>query len=43
MNWLEKFIICLYSVFTIGKFSLYMELSRARKRKWFGHSDNDFF
>lgn len=43
MNWLEKFIICLYSVFTIGEFSLYMELSRARKRKWFGHSDNDFF
>ena len=43
MNWLEKFIICLYNVFTIGEFSLYMELSRARKRKWFDHSDNDFF
>lgn len=43
MNWLERYIICLYSAFTIGEFSLHMELSRARKRKWFDNNDNDFF
>lgn len=40
MNCLEKFVICLYSVFTVGSFSTYLELSRARRRNWF--EDNDF-
>ena len=43
LNWLERFIICLYSAFTIGEFSLYMELSRARKRNWFEDRINDYF
>ncbi|HGA1225539.1 TPA: hypothetical protein ACIRGX_002107, partial [Streptococcus suis] len=42
MNWLEKFVICLYSAFTVGSFSTHLELSRARRRNWFEDKDNDF-
>lgn len=41
MNWIEKFIIKLYSVFVVGKYSTYLELSRARRRNWFD-SNGDF-
>ena len=43
LNWLEKFVICLYSTFTVGKFSINLELSRARRRNWFEDRINDFF
>lgn len=43
LNWLEKFVICLYSAFTVGKFSINLELSRARRRNWFEDRINDFF
>ncbi len=42
LNWLERFVICLYSVFTVGSFSIHLELSRARRRNWFDDTDNDF-
>ena len=42
LNWLEKFVICLYSAFTVGKFSINLELSRARRRNWFEDRINDF-
>lgn len=41
MNWIEKFIIKLYSVFVVGSYSTHLELSRARRRNWFD-SNNDF-
>lgn len=41
MNWIEKFIIKLYSVFVVGSYSTRLELSRARRRDWFD-SNNDF-
>ena len=43
MNWFEKFVICLYSAFTVGKFSINLELSRARRRNWFEDRINDYF
>lgn len=43
LNLLEKFVICLYSAFTVGKFSINLELSRARRRNWFEDRINDFF